>query len=479
MKDRFYRMTCGGLVLALTVSACGDSTGPDPDPEPGAAVISADITANRTLYRDTVYTLSGFVHVQAPAVLTIQSGTVIQGDYNVVGSSLFIMRGARIQAVGTANAPIVFTSSQPVGQRRRGDWGGLIMVGNAQINRTGVVNLEGTGSGAAGNPLVNYGQGANDGDNSGELRYVRVEFAGYGPAQDQELNSFTFAAVGSGTQLSHLQSLSGLDDAFEWFGGTVDAKYLVSYDSGDDHFDMAEGYRGRLQYLLAYQSATQPVVRPGAGNTSADPVGLENDGCNGTSCPSGENSTPYTIPLVANFTLIGTGSGSWVDATASGGYGMVLRRGTGGYYVNGLIARWPRGAIGIRDGTTGTAWTSARIAAGDLVLKNILVASDNAALFQGGTGNVTVDASANAIVSATENTSALFTAAPLAPANTAALDFTPPASSPAASGGMSTFTGNIAAKATTFIEATPFRGAAPPSGNNIRWWAGWTNYATN
>src|SRR5919108_5572553 len=93
MKDRFYKTVCGGLVLALTVSACGDSTGPDPDPEPGAAVISSDITANRTLYRDTVYTLSGFIHVQAPAVLTIQSGTVIQGDYDVVGSSLFIMRG--------------------------------------------------------------------------------------------------------------------------------------------------------------------------------------------------------------------------------------------------------------------------------------------------------------------------------------------------------------------------------------------------
>jgi hypothetical protein len=356
--------------------------------------------------------------------------------------------------------------------------GGLIIIGNAKINRTGVINLEGTGS-ETNNPVVNYGQGDTDTDNSGELRYVRVEFAGFGPQQDAELNSFTFAAVGSGTQLSHLQSLAGLDDAFEWFGGTVDAKYLVSYDSGDDHFDMAEGYRGRLQYLIAYQSSTQPSIRPGAGNTSSDPVGLENDGCATSAtanCSNGELSTPYTIPLVANFTLIGTGPGTWVDGTASGGWGMVLRRGTGGYYVNGVIARWPRGAIGVRE-TSGSTATSARIAAGDLILKNILVAADNATVFQA--GQLTVDASANAIVSASENTSALFTAAPVAPANVAGLDFTPPAGSPAASGGMSTFTGNIAAKASTFIDATAFRGAAPASGNNIRWWAGWTNYATN
>jgi hypothetical protein len=122
MKDRFCRTAWGVVGFALAMAACDDSTGPDPDPEPGAAVISADITSNRTLYRDTVYTLSGFIHVQAPAVLTIQSGTTILGDYSKVGSSLFIMRGARIQAVGTANDPIVFTSSQPVGQRRRGDW---------------------------------------------------------------------------------------------------------------------------------------------------------------------------------------------------------------------------------------------------------------------------------------------------------------------------------------------------------------------
>lgn len=438
---------------------------------PGTVVINADITANRTLSRDTIYRLSGFIHVQPPAVLTIQVGTTIQGDFNVLGSSLFIMRGARIQAVGTATAPIVFTSSQPVGQRRSGDWGGLIIVGNAQINRAGVVNLEGTGT--TGNPFVNYGEGTNDADNSGELRYVRVEFAGFGPNPNQELNTFTFAAIGSGTQMSHLQSLAGLDDAFEWFGGTADAKHLVSYDSGDDHFDMSEGFRGRLQYLIAFQSSTQPTIRPGAGNTSGDPVGIENDGCAGAGCTGGENSTPLNIPLVANFTLIGTGPGTWVDGTASGGYGMVLRRGTGGYYVNGAIARWPRGAIAIRD----AASTGVRVTNGELIVQNVLVAADNAAVFQ--SGQLTVDAVANQIIQVTQNTAALFTAAPIAPANAAALDFTPPAGSPATIGGLATFTGAVATKAGSFVAGTTFRGAAPPSGADVRWWAGWTNFANN
>ena len=188
------------------------------------------------------------------AVLTIQPGTRIEGDVGTLGSSLFVLRGAQIVANGTAAFPIVFTSSQAAGTRQPGDWGGLIIVGNGLINRADPTNLEGTGTDRVTNPLLNYAGGTDNASSSGTLRYVRVEFAGFGPAADQELNSFTFAAVGSGTTMEYLQSLSGLDDAFEWFGGAVDGKYLVSYESGDDHFDMSEGYVGRLQYLIAFQS---------------------------------------------------------------------------------------------------------------------------------------------------------------------------------------------------------------------------------
>lgn len=474
MMRSMRNVVAAGLAIVLALAACDDDpTNNGNGGEPGEAVISADITSNRTLHSDTVYTLRGFIHVQPPAVLTIEAGTTILGDFSVLGSSLFIMRGARIQAVGTADAPIVFTSSRPAGQRQSGDWGGLILIGNATINKAGVVNIEGTGTDPVANPSVNYGQGTTDTDNSGTLRYVRVEFAGFGPADGQELNSFTFAALGSGTQLSYLQSLAGLDDSFEWFGGTADAKYLVSYKSGDDHFDMSEGFRGRLQFLIAVQPSTQPSIRAGAGNTSGDPVGIENDGCDGNGCTAGRNSQPFTVPLVANFTLIGTGPGTWVDGTGSGGYGMVLRRGTGGFYVNGLISRWPRGAIGLRDAETQT-----RITNGDFILRNVLVGADNALLFQAGQVPV-IDAGANNIIQVAQNTTALITAAPLQPANAAALDFTPAAGSPATTGGYSPFTGAVLTKAGNFVTATTYRGAAPTAGADLRWWAGWTNYAEN
>jgi hypothetical protein len=126
----------------------------------------------------------------------------------------------------------------------------------------------GSGTGA-GNPALDYAGGTDNADNSGSLKYVRVEFAGYATAPDQELNSFTFAAVGSGTQLEYLESLNGLDDSFEIFGGALDAKHLVSYNSGDDHFDMSEGYVGRLQFLIGFQQIAV-IPRPQAGNISQD-----------------------------------------------------------------------------------------------------------------------------------------------------------------------------------------------------------------
>lgn len=455
------------LFTAALLAACdGDPSGPATR-EPGAAVINADITADRTLHSDTVYTLSGFIHVTNGATLTIEPGTTILGDYNVLGSSLFIMRGAKIRALGTAEQPIVFTSSRPPGQRQPGDWGGLIIIGNARINRSSPTNIEGTGTGPD-NPEIDYANGTDDNDSSGELHYVRVEFAGYAPSDGNELNAFTFAAVGSGTQVDHLQAMAGLDDHFEWFGGRVDAKYLVSYESGDDHFDMSEGYSGRLQYLIGYQSRVL-VPRPGAGTVSSDPQGIENDGCNGANCLDGQRSQPFTMPVVANFTLIGTGPGV-LDGT-SGGYGMVLRRGTGGYYVNGVLARWPRTAISIRD----AASTGARIAAGDFLLRHVLVA-ETPALLDAGTG-VTWDATANALESVTSSASNLFAALPAAPTSAGDFDWTPGAASPARSGGLTTFSGSLATRAGTAVSPTPFRGAADPNGT--KWWQGWTVYLLN
>jgi hypothetical protein len=342
-------------------------------------------------------------------------------------------------------------------------------VGNGIINRADPILLEGTNTGGT-NTAVTYSGGTNNADDSGELRYVRVEFAGFGPAPDQELNSFTFAALGSGTRLSYLQSMGGLDDSYEWFGGAVDAHHLVSYEAGDDHFDASEGFSGRNQFLIAYQDTIIPP-RNGAGNTSSDPQGIENDGCNGANCVNGFNSQPYTLPLFANFTLVGLRN-TPVSIPAAGGRGMVLRRGTGGFYVNGIVARWPV-AVSIRD-----AATNDRITAGDLQVKSLLSA-ENATLFEAGADRYSVDPAANGIESSAATTASLFTAfpAPTAAHTAASFDWTPAAGSPAATGGLATFTGALLAKAGTAVTGTSYRGAADPAG--AKWWAGWTVYARN
>jgi hypothetical protein len=480
---RYHIITNRG---ALKSVASGEATVTTKDFGFAANAISTDITASRTLYADTAYTLKGFIHVANGAVLTIQPGTRIYGDYATLGSALMIMKGAKIQAVGTPAAPIVFTSSRAAGQRQPGDWGGLLLVGNAPNNRSGVVNVEGTGT--DGNTVVggkNYTVQYNGGnvatDNSGTLQFVRVEFAGFAPLQDQEFNSFTFCALGSGTRASFLESLSPLDDAFEFFGGGFDIDHLIAFETADDMFDMSEGWQGRMQYLIGINTV-QLTPRTGAGFYSVDLEGIENDGCNGTGCDLGFNSTPFTIPLVANFTMIGCGLSSCVGA--SGGHGMMLRRGTGGYYVNGVVARFPTDGISLRDqatydraGDTGTPSATA-----DLQLKNIFFAEVNGKLFQPLSANqFELDSTANNLKLSTGTAASLFTTLPAvgtAPADITAFDFTPAAGSPIATGGLNAFTGAIATKAGTFVTATAYQGAVAP-GAGGKWWAGWTTYARN
>ena len=435
------------------------------------AIVSSDIAASRTFFADTIYRLGDFVHVGSGATLTIQPGTRIEGE---AGSALFILRGARIEAAGTAEDPIVFTSSRPEGSRQPGDWGGLVVIGGAQINRAGDIVLEGTGTQTS-NPTLTYsgGTAAGDAGSSGTLRYVRIEFAGFGPQANQELNSLTLAAVGSGTTVDHVQTLAGLDDSYEWFGGTVDAKYLVSYESGDDHFDASEGFRGRVQFAIAYQDTVLPP-RPFSGNLSGDPQGIENDGCDAGTGTCTFDSAPLTTPMFANFTLVGTGPNV---VPSGGGIGMLLRRGVGGFYVNGIVARWPNAAISLRDQDT---WD--RIAEGEMVISHLLLA-ENAKTFQAGSGRFPAEADTAAAmgtfaidrVGAT--TASLFTSFPARPAapTVATLDWSPAAGSPAATGGTGAFTGVLATKGGTFVTGTDFRGAAAPGGD--KWWQGWTNYA--
>lgn len=441
-----------------------------------AATITGPLTQSRTLFADTVYTLSGYVKVQNGATLTIQPGTKIIGDTTQVGSSLWILRGAKIDAEGTAAAPIVFTSARSPGNRKPGDWGGLVIIGNGIINRTGSTIL--TEGGAAGQ-AENYAGGTDNDDNSGTLRYVRVEFAGYDISNGagQELNAISFYAVGRGTTREYVQAMSGLDDSFEHWGGAVDGRYLVSYESGDDHFDWTEGYRGRNQFLIGFQSQ-RLVPAPGAGVFSGDPHGFEGDGCEpplaGCTLTDNGTSAPYSMPVWANFTMIGTGP---LASIPNDGNGSVLRRGTGGTLFNGIMARWKGIALNIRD-----AWTDSLFEQHDsLNIANLVLAQNgfNFDTVGAGFAQETKFGAPNGIQAFAANV-AVDTLLGLT-LNPSALDWTPKAGSPAASGGSAQVPAHFGARTADFfggpMEQTTYIGAADPNGP--KWWQGWTAYNIN
>jgi hypothetical protein len=434
-----------------------------------AAAITGNITANRTLFSDTVYTLNGYVKVQNGAVLTIQPGTTIVGDTALAGSSLWILRGARIEANGTAAAPIVFTSARAPGNRKPGDWGGIVIVGNGIINRTGAtINTEGPAGVAE-----NYAGGNDNNDNSGTLRYVRIEFAGYDVSNGggQELNALSSYAVGRGTTYEYIQTLAGLDDSFEFWGGAVDGRYLISYESGDDHFDWSEGYAGRAQFMIALQ--TQRLTpASGAGTFSSDPRGFEGDGCDpgapGCSITPGSVSTPFSMPVFANFTMIGPGNLASIPADGNGG---TWRRGTGGQFHNGIIARWKGIGINIRD-----QFTDSLLQQRDsLNIVSVLLAQ-NGANYDTTSNFGQVAKFASDGHKAFAGTVAVDTLLGIS-ANPAGLDWTPKTGSPANTGGATVPAARVAGFFGGTWQNTTYLGAADPTGP--KWWQGWTSYSIN
>lgn len=229
-----------------------------------------------------VYTLKGWIYIANGSELTIEAGTVIKGD-KATSASLIVEPGARIYAEGRADAPIVFTSAQPKGQRKPGDWGGIIICGNA-VNNQGQMQIEG-------GPRTKHG-GDKDDDNSGVFRYVRIEFAGYPFQKDKEINGLTLGSVGSGTTIDHIQVSYSNDDSFEWFGGTVNCKYLVAYKGWDDDFDTDNGFSGKVQYGL--------VVRDARLADTSQSNGFESD-----NNADGTQVSPYTTATFSNITFIG------------------------------------------------------------------------------------------------------------------------------------------------------------------------------
>lgn len=446
-----------------------------PPAGPKQVTISGLIAGSRTFFADTTYVLSGYVKVSNAATLTIQPGTKIVGDTAVTGSSLWILRGSKLIAEGTAAAPIVFTSQRAAGSRLPGDWGGLIIIGNAPINRTANPIFTEGPTGAS----ENYAGGTDFNSNSGSLKYVRVEFAGYDVSNGngQELNSISMYAVGRGTTLDYVQSMAGLDDSFEFWGGGVDVGHLVSFESGDDHYDWTEGYQGRGQFLIALQTS---VITPrlGTGTVSIDPRGFEGDGCDNTVPGCTFANTPYSMPVWANFTVIGPGTGVF---TPTDGNGAVLRRGTGGHLVNGIIARWPGVGVSIRDAETG-----ALMDADSLTIRGLVLA-DNGANFEATAAQRFGDrlqANATAWKITTGSVATLFPGAlptrTTDPVTTANLNLQPAASSALATAGINSFTGlKVANRTGSYlggsITATAYVGAVDPAAAT-RWYEGWTRW---
>lgn len=326
-------------------STCSVTVSKD-DPAFKEVILEGNITADMMLNATDKNFLKGFVYVKSGATLTIEAGSVIKGVSVAPGeraASLIIEPGAKIIAEGAVDKPIVFTSDKDPGKRVSGDWGGLIICGNARVNQTTRPRIEG-------GPDTEYGNISSDEYNiesSGVLKYVRIEFAGYPLEPDKEINGLTFGGVGSGTEVEFVQVSYSNDDSYEWFGGKVNAKHLVAYKGWDDDFDTDNGYSGMLQFLLS--------VRDKDIADTSDSNGFESD-----NDANGSSNAPLTTPIFSNVTLIGPFYGKVSDMTqaeveaktadaANGAKGgkyqaaMHLRRNSSLNVYNSVFTGWPYG----------------------------------------------------------------------------------------------------------------------------------------
>lgn len=322
-------------------------------------------TGDVTLEKGT-YLLKGWVYVDNGAKLRIPAGTVIKGDKQTM-AALIVEPGGYVEMNGSKESPVVMTSAQAPGNRRPGDWGGLIICGRARNNQN-TMQIEG-------GPTTIHG-GDNDNDNSGVYQYVRVEFAGYPFDTDKEINGITFGSVGKGTIIDHIQVSYSNDDSFEWFGGAVDCKYLVAYKGWDDEFDTDNGFSGTVEYCLS-------VRDPRIADTSQS-NGFESD-----NNASGAETTPFTTAKFRHVTFIGpmtsknTGFENTSEYITAGSVypnngsklglfqaAMQIRRGSKLNAENLLAVGYPIGLI--IDGEKGNTVKYAQN--GDFILDNIIFA---------------------------------------------------------------------------------------------------------
>lgn len=474
----------GAFAPAPTAMWTDSWTNYDPINEPyldAATVVNvtADITTSTTWTTGKTYKLTGLIYVRNNATLTIQPGVVIKGLSSVNGTALIVTRGSKLNAIGTAANPIVFTSGKSVAQgRQKGDWGGIILLGRAGFNtNNGVNNIEGITA----NANTEYGGGStpDDEDNSGTLKYVRIEFGGYVFSPNNEINGLTMGAVGRGTTIDYVQVSYTNDDAFEWFGGSVNCKHLVSYRNLDDDFDTDNGYKGIVQYGLIVRD---PSIADNPSVSTSESFESDNNAA-GTASGTGLDSTSA---IFTNITSVGPNFRATLSPTTTLAVGheraLRLRRATQLKVYNSIFMDFKSSIVFI-DGTLAVGNANG----GTLKFVNNIMAGPVGTTFTGGINPTSLNSFFSTNGNTTQAESAgLLTLPYNATTNTyLGLDYRPGTSSTAASGanftdsGISSFViAPVAGTTPTVTNQTYCKGATATaltatitgSGTSLRWY---------
>ena len=428
-------------------------------------ILEGRISTNRTLKAAYTYKLRGLVYVTNGAILTIEPGTKIVGESGKNGG-LIITRSCKIIADGTADKPIVFTSEATSPQR--GDWAGLVLLGNAPTNSSfngvaGVGEIEGginnsDGLGLYGTPAT---QAQNPADNSGILRYVRIEYAGYAFLPDKEINGLTFGGVGNQTIVDYVQVSYANDDSFEWFGGTVNCKHLISFRTLDDDFDTDNGYSGKVQFGISVRdSAVADISRSEAFESDND--------------ANGSSLLPQTSVVFSNMTVMGPKATLGNTGNSLFVWGAQIRRNSSMSLFNSIIMGYPAGLY--IDATKGVP-TDNNIPASLFVQNTIIAGCTNPVLYSiSGNANPPITPNTTATITAWFNTAAYGNSiltnntdvGLVAPFNYSAPDFNPTAASAAATG--AAFTNPKLASGFTAVN---YKGACAVGDT---WWKTWSKF---
>lgn len=465
-KLLFYALTISTLVNVgcRKIEVDGPGNGPVViNPTTENTILEGRITASRTLKAEFTYKLRGLVYVTNGAILTIEPGTKIVGE-NGRNGGLIITRSSKINAEGTAAKPIVFTSEAAT--PARGDWAGLVVLGNAPTNRSfngieGVGEVEGginnsDGLGLYGTPKT---QAQNPADNSGILKYVRIEYAGFAFLPDQEINGLTFGGVGTGTVVDYVEVSYANDDSFEWFGGTVNCSHLISHRTLDDDFDTDNGYSGKVQFGISLRDSAVADV------SNVEAFESDNDA-------AGSSLIPQTQAIFSNFTVMGPRAQLTNAGNSRFLAGAQIRRNSSMSLVNSIILGYPVGLF--IDATRGVPTDNNTTST--LLVQNTIIGGCATPLSFSRGSNTAVPANPAFSVTTWFNTTtynnAIYTTNAevglIAPFNYNAPDFNPTASSVAIAG--ASFTN---ARLATGFTSVAYRGACNVGDT---WWKTWTKF---